>query len=121
MNSHVHPDFQEALRAISPDVADLLGSIPPADRPLATHRTASVVVAAIKTGSLTVNEMGNILGAITERICNTALGKYSEYPELKEVAHDLSDACEAFTAAQDKIEERKCNQECSEIEEGDWK
>lgn len=85
------------------------------------ERTSSVIVAAIKTSSLTVNEMGNILGAITDRICACAYGKYPEYPELETIAGDLAETCEEFSAAQDRIDERKCNQEASDIEEGDWK
>ena len=90
-------------------------------------RTSSIIAAAIKTSSLTVNEMGNILGAITDRICATSCGKWPENPELEEVANDLVDICEtAFPAAQDKIDERRCNEsaeeiEHTEIEEGAWK
>jgi hypothetical protein len=90
------------------------------------QRTASIIAAAIKSSNLTVCEMGNILGAITERICATALGKYPETPELEAIAHDLSETCEEFMEAQNKLEERLYRTtpqepEYEPIEEGDWK
>ena len=85
---------------------DLLEALPAENHPLATHRTSSVIVAAIRTSYLTVNEMGEILGAITDRICRAGVGKWPEYPELEKVAHDLADSCEDFREAQDKIDER---------------
>jgi hypothetical protein len=80
------------------------------------QRTASIIAAAIKSSNLTVNEMGNILEAITGRICATALGKYPENPELEAIAHDLAETCEEFSLAQDRIDERKYEQELHEQE-----
>jgi hypothetical protein len=89
-------------------------------------RTSSIIAAAIKTSTLTVNEMGNILGAITDRICATACGKWPENPELEAIAHDLAETCEDFAEAQNKIEERLYETTVQEpeyepTEEGDWK
>lgn len=99
-------DALDIMRPRNEPRLDLLEAMPSANHPLAEHRTASVIVAAIKTASLTRHEMGEILGAITEAICRTALGKHTGYPELEETAHDLSQCCEEYAEAQDKIEER---------------
>ena len=69
-------------------------------------RTGSVIVASIKTANMTLNEMGLILGAITDRICQVM----REYPELEETAHDLAQTCEEYSEAQDKIDERLARQ-----------
>ena len=100
MNDHVHPLFQQLLEPREV-LAKHHGKVHPDDR------TGSVIVAAIKTATLTVNEMGQILDAITGRICACAVGNYPEYPELEETANDLVETCEAFAVAQDKIDERK--------------
>lgn len=100
MNDHVHPIFQSLLREPREVLAKHSGKVHPADR------TGSVIVAAIKSASLTVNEMGNILEAITGRISDCSNGNYPQYPELEETSADLAETCEAFTAAQNKIDER---------------
>ena len=122
MNDHVHPVFQPLLDPRK----TLLDMIPPEHKPLAEHRTTSVIVAAIKSANLTVHEMGLILGAITDRICATSCGKYPENPELEAIAHDLAETCEDFAEAQNKIEERLYEttvqeREYEPTEEGDWK
>ena len=66
------------------------------------QRTASIIVAAIKTASMTPHEMGQILGAIAGVISWVSRHE----PELESVAADLSDAYEAFLVAEDQRESR---------------
>lgn len=65
-------------------------------------RTSSVIVASIRTASLTLHEQGEILGEIASRICMCI----REYPELEETCHDLSQTYEAYKEAEDKINDR---------------
>ena len=65
-------------------------------------RTASVIVASIRTASLTLQEQGEILGEIASRICMCI----REYPELEETCHDLSQTYEAYKEAEDSINDR---------------
>lgn len=76
-------------------------------------RTASVIVAAIRTASLTLHEQGEILGEIASRICMCI----REYPELEETCHDLSQTHEAYLEAKDKISERLYRQHGPDKEE----
>lgn len=86
------------LREVSPD-AELRryhGKIPEGMRP------GFVITASIKSSGLTLTEMGDILDAITDRICRAM----KEYPELEETAHDLSLSHENFIDALNKIDDR---------------
>ena len=66
------------------------------------QRTSSIVAAAIKSGSFTVHELGQILGAVVSVISWVSRHE----PELESVSADLSDAYEAFLKAEDAREDR---------------
>src|SRR5688572_4826705 len=64
-------------------------------------RTGSVIVAAIRTASLTPHEEGEILKAIASRISLDL-----QEPEFEEVGTDLSDVCGAWDEAMHEYDER---------------
>ena len=73
----------------------------------ANTRAAGVIVAAIKSSGMTLNEMGTILEAITDRVCPCI----REYPELEETAHDLALICEEYEESMRKINDRLYRQQ----------
>jgi len=84
-----------------PELARRYGAIP------ANTRAAGVIVAAIKSSGLTLNEMSLILEAITDRVCPCI----REYGELEETVHDMALTCEEFNEAIKKIDERLYRQQ----------
>ena len=97
------------MNKIDPLFLAILAPMRPPEEVLEKHkgvhpdsRTGSVIVAAIRTASLTLHEQGEILGEIASRICMCI----REYPELEETCHDLSQTHEAYLEAKDKINER---------------